>query len=485
MHPSEACHPLKYKWTLYFNDPPQNSKRTINKDDWKKALHTIAHFDTIESFWQVCHNIPQPSDIPNKSAYYFFHYGIHPAWEEEANKGGGRFLYRFQQAAQRYEDESIFFDMTLLIMCNQFPGCEYLNGVGFNKEKSRLEDQISGPLQSKTEFMDRDTLDHYVEIIKGGGMLTEDQIHTLVQKATEVISAEPNVVEVPAPCTIVGDIHGQYHDLLELFTIGGDCPDINYLFLGDYVDRGNNSVETVTLLVCLKVRYPQRVTLLRGNHESRQITQVYGFYDECCRKYNSAEVWQMYTNFFDYLPLGAIVQKEILCIHGGLSPIIKTVDDIRRLERVQEIPHEGPMADLLWSDPEERNGFGMSPRGAGWVFGADESQKFNQKNKLKLIVRAHQLVMDGYSRVHDNNVITLFSAPNYCYRCGNQGAIMELDDSLERQIKQFDPAPRRGEPQISRRPPQFLTNSDFIQDFDVFGQSRQTLTQIAGSGEGA
>ncbi|KAK2965007.1 putative Serine/threonine-protein phosphatase 2A catalytic subunit beta [Blattamonas nauphoetae] len=332
--------------------------------------------------------------------------------------------------------------------------------------------------------MDRDTLDNFIEIIRKGDVLDEDQTRLLIQKASELISAEPNVISVPAPCTIVGDIHGQFHDLLELFTIGGDCPDINYLFLGDYVDRGNDSVQVASLLLCYKLRYPQRITLVRGNHESRQITQVYGFYDECIRKYDSAEVWQLYTNFFDFLPLGAIVQQEILCIHGGLSPIVETIDDIRKIERIQEIPHDGAMADLLWSDPEDRNGFGVSPRGAGWVFGTDTTRKFNHQNKLKLIVRAHQLVMDGYSKMHDNTVITLFSAPNYCYRCGNQGAIMELDDTLEKQIIQFDPAPRRGNPQVTRRPPEFFTKSDFIKDYDIFGQSRQTLTQMSAAGEG-
>ncbi|KAK2946585.1 putative eukaryotic translation initiation factor 4E1 [Blattamonas nauphoetae] len=132
-------HQLRHKWTLYFNDPPKPTKHQVHKDDWHDALHTIALFDTVETFWRVCHNIPQPSDIPVKSAYYFFHTGIRPAWEDEANIGGGRFLCQFRKAAQKYEDESIFFDMTLLIMCNQFPGIDFINGIGFNKERSRLE----------------------------------------------------------------------------------------------------------------------------------------------------------------------------------------------------------------------------------------------------------------------------------------------------------------------------------------------------------
>jgi serine/threonine-protein phosphatase 2A catalytic subunit len=182
-------------------------------------------------------------------------------------------------------------------------------------------------------------------------------------------------------------------------------------------------VETVSLLVCLKVRYPERVHILRGNHESRQITQVYGFFDECVRKYGSGNVWKMYTDLFDYLPLTAVVEDSIFCLHGGLSPSIDTLDHIRQLDRVQEVPHEGPMCDLLWSDPDDRKGWGISPRwvtlllfsilyyeccllvlilssnfllcsGAGYTFGSDISEMFNHKNGLSLVSRAHQLVMD-------------------------------------------------------------------------------------------
>jgi serine/threonine-protein phosphatase 2A catalytic subunit len=146
--------------------------------------------------------------------------------------------------------------------------------------------------------------------------------------------------------TVCGDIHGQFHDLMELFRIGkfpnaiyilligGKSPDTNYLFMGDYVDRGYYSVETVTLLVCLKVRYKDRITILRGNHESRQITQVYGFYDECLRKYGNANVWKYFTDLFDYLPLTAVVEQKIFCLHGGLSPSLDSLDQIRQLDRV-------------------------------------------------------------------------------------------------------------------------------------------------------
>eukprot|EP00040_Diaphanoeca_grandis_P003582 m.25301 g.25301 ORF g.25301 m.25301 type:complete len:306 (-) comp14947_c0_seq1:125-1042(-) len=298
--------------------------------------------------------------------------------------------------------------------------------------------------------------DGFIEILRECKQLSEKQIKALCEKAREIFMKESNVQPVPCPVTVCGDVHGQFHDLMELFRIGGDAPDTNYLFMGDYVDRGYYSVETVSLLVALKVRYPERLFILRGNHESRQITQVYGFYDECLRKYGSADVWTMFTDLFDYLPLTALVENQIFCLHGGLSPNVDTLDHIRSLDRFLEVPHEGPMCDLLWSDPDDRSGWGVSPRGAGYTFGQDISESFNLNNGLTLISRAHQLVMEGYNWSHDHNVVTVFSAPNYCYRCGNQAAIMELDDALNNTFLQFDPAPRRGEPHVTRRTPDYF-----------------------------
>jgi diadenosine tetraphosphatase ApaH/serine/threonine PP2A family protein phosphatase len=297
--------------------------------------------------------------------------------------------------------------------------------------------------------------------------------------------------------------------------------------MGDFVDRGFYSLESFLLLLCLKVRYPDRITLIRGNHESRQITTVYGFYDECIRKYGSANVWRYCCEVFDYLALGAIVlgasseleptgsgvndmtqstipvedgvletevlnsrgevtmstyrprQRSssdvstdsrispprdistapgqtavpsrtgapgtgasgdgngsattsrtgaVLCVHGGLSPLIDSVDKIRLIDRKQEVPHEGAMCDLLWSDPDEIEGWGLSPRGAGFLFGGDIVKQFNHLNGLSLVARAHQLVMEGYKEMFDGGIVTVWSAPNYCYRCGNVAAILELGE---------------------------------------------------------
>lgn len=272
--------------------------------------------------------------------------------------------------------------------------------------------------------------------------LTEDQVASLCRTAREILIEEANLQPVSCPVTVSGDIHGQFYDLMELFRIGGKPPFTSYAFMGDYVDRGYYSLECISILVVLKVRYREKIYITRGNHESRQITQVYGFYDECLRKYGTCNVWKYYTDLFDFFPLAVIVENQIFCLHGGLSPQIDTLDHIMGLDRVQEVPHEGPICDLLWSDPGESVGWGTSSRGAGYTFGQDISDQFNHANDLALISRAHQLVMEGYNWCHNKSVVTIFSAPNYCYRCGNQAAIMELDEHLESIFLQFDPAPK-------------------------------------------
>jgi serine/threonine-protein phosphatase 2A catalytic subunit len=303
---------------------------------------------------------------------------------------------------------------------------------------------------------DHSQVDGWVAQLMDCKHLSEHDVAELCNKAREILMKEQNVQPVSSPVSVCGDVHGQFHDLMELFRIGGKLPDTNYLLMGDYVDRGYYSVESVSLLVTLKVRYPHRITILRGNHESRQITQVYGFYDECLRKYGNANVWKFFTDLFDYLPITALIEKQIFCLHGGLSPSIDSLGSIMEQDRVQEVPHEGPMCDLLWSDPDERNGWGISPRGAGFTFGQDLSEEWNHNNGLTLVSRAHQLVMEGYNWCHDKNVVTLFSAPNYCYRCGNQAALMEIDEHLEYTFLQFNPAPRRGEPHVTRRTPDYF-----------------------------
>ncbi|WFD00377.1 protein-serine/threonine phosphatase [Malassezia yamatoensis] len=309
-------------------------------------------------------------------------------------------------------------------------------------------------------------LDHQIEQLKRCERLSEAEVKQLCARARDILVEESNIQPVNSPVTICGDIHGQFHDLMELFRVGGICPDTNYLFLGDFVDRGLYSVETFLLLLALKVRYPDRMTLIRGNHESRQITQVYGFYDECTRKYGSANVWRYCCDVFDYIALGAVVDGRVFCVHGGLSPTVVTMDQIRSIDRKQEVPHEGAMCDLLWSDPDgmyslayaEISGWGISPRGAGYLFGGDVVKGFVHTNGLDLIARAHQLILEGYKLMFDSTIVTVWSAPNYCYRCGNVASILQLDDALNQKYATFDAAPHveQGTPVKRPAPDYFL-----------------------------
>lgn len=300
-------------------------------------------------------------------------------------------------------------------------------------------------------------LDKHIEQLMECKALNEKEVKFLIEKAKEILYKESNVQFVFCPVTICGDVHGQFYDLLELFKIAGKCPETNYLFMGDYVDRGYYSVETVSLLLCLKVRYPTRIYLTRGNHESRQTTQTYGFYEECMRKYdNNSEIWKLFTDLFDFLPLTCVVENKIFCLHGGLSPDIDSLDGVKMIDRFQEVPREGTMTDLLWSDPDERLGFLNSERGAGYLFGSDVSQEFCQLNNLTMISRAHQCMPNGYHWWHNQKVCTIFSAPNYCYRLGNEAAFMEVDENLERTFYTFDSAPRRGEAQLMKKTPDYF-----------------------------
>ncbi|GME84696.1 unnamed protein product [Ambrosiozyma monospora] len=288
-------------------------------------------------------------------------------------------------------------------------------------------------------------IEKIIEDVKKCKVIPENDVQELCFLAQELLIQESNIQLIDTPITICGDIHGQLHDLITLLKISRDPPHTKYLFLGDFVDRGFYSLETFLLLLCYKVRYPDRIYLIRGNHESRQITSVYGFYDECLRKYGSANVWRYCCDVFDYLALGAYIisssgnREGVFCVHGGLSPLIDTIDEIRVIDRKQEVPHDGSMCDLLWSDPEENiPAWAVSPRGAGYLFGYTETQRFLYKNNLSLIARAHQLVMEGYKEVFDGGLVTVWSAPNYCYRCGNVAAVLTLDDSLNRQYTVFD-----------------------------------------------
>ncbi|EEC74934.1 hypothetical protein OsI_10897 [Oryza sativa Indica Group] len=241
-----------------------------------------------------------------------------------------------------------------------------------------------------------------------------------------------------------GDIHGQYSDLLRLFEYGGFPPEANYLFLGDYVDRGKQSLETICLLLAYKIKYPENFFLLRGNHECASINRIYGFYDECKRRFN-VRLWKVFTDCFNCLPVAALIDDKILCMHGGLSPDLTHLDEIKSLPRPTDVPDTGLLCDLLWSDPgKDVQGWGMNDRGVSYTFGADKVSEFLEKHDLDLICRAHQVVEDGYEFFADRQLVTIFSAPNYCGEFDNAGAMMSVDETLMCSFQILKPAERKG-----------------------------------------
>jgi len=313
---------------------------------------------------------------------------------------------------------------------------------GDDKEEKKGGEPIEQPKKQEEVHTSSTDIDRWIDEVEKKKKLSERDFHTLCDMVKDILGEESNVQPVSTPVTVCGDIHGQFPDLLELFKTGGSIKDgTHYIFMGDYVDRGMYSLETLTYLLLLKVRYPDRITLLRGNHETRQITQVYGFYEECLQKYGSINPWKWCTQVFDYLTVAALIDGRILCVHGGLSPDIRTIDQIRStIPRKQEIPHDGAFCDLVWSDPEEVEGMTPSNRGAGYLFGASVVREFVEVNGLDLVSRSHQLVQEGYKYFFppENFLVTVWSAPNYCYRCGNIAAIMEVDQELNRKFLTFE-----------------------------------------------
>ncbi|KAJ1713907.1 serine/threonine-protein phosphatase 2B catalytic subunit [Aspergillus flavus] len=285
------------------------------------------------------------------------------------------------------------------------------------------------------------------------GRLTEDQALWIIQAGTQLLKAEPNLLEMDAPITVCGDVHGQYYDLMKLFEVGGDPSETRYLFLGDYVDRGYFSIECVLYLWSLKIWYPNTLWLLRGNHECRHLTDYFTFKLECKHKY-SERIYEACIESFCSLPLAAVMNKQFLCIHGGLSPELHTLEDIKSIDRFREPPTHGLMCDLLWADPLEE--FGQektgdyfvhnSVRGCSYFFSYPAACAFLEKNNLLSIIRAHEAQDAGYRMYRKTrttgfpSVMTIFSAPNYLDVYNNKAAVLKYENNVMN-IRQFNCTP--------------------------------------------
>ncbi|PVF99858.1 Metallo-dependent phosphatase [Serendipita vermifera] len=279
------------------------------------------------------------------------------------------------------------------------------------------------------------------------GRLHEHQALWILKEASRVLSKEPNVLSLTSPITICGDIHGQYYDLVRLMepSLGGSASKTRYLFLGDYVDRGVFGIECLLLLYALKLNYPDNFLLLRGNHECRRLTDYFTFRLECRRKYSDA-LYEAAIESFNCLPLAAVVDNTLFCVHGGLSPSMTTIQDVQVLDRFQEPPTKGLMCDLLWSDPardhshEEIDYVENGQRGCSYYFGYKAIRRFLDVNRLTLVIRAHEVEQTGFKRFTTGgqraHLMTIFSAPNYLDFYDNLGAVIVYEKG-KMSVRQF------------------------------------------------
>ncbi|CZR69675.1 phosphoprotein phosphatase 3-alpha catalytic chain [Phialocephala subalpina] len=285
------------------------------------------------------------------------------------------------------------------------------------------------------------------------GRLTEEQALYIIEEGTKVLKQEPNLLEMDAPITVCGDVHGQYYDLMKLFEVGGDPAETRYLFLGDYVDRGYFSIECVLYLWSLKIWYPNTLWLLRGNHECRHLTDYFTFKLECKHKY-SEKIYEACMDSFCALPLAAVMNKQFLCIHGGLSPELHTLDDLKQIDRFREPPTHGLMCDILWADPLEEFGQEKTSeyfvhnhvRGCSYFFSYPAACNFLEKNNLLSVIRAHEAQDAGYRMYRKTrttgfpSVMTIFSAPNYLDVYNNKAAVLKYENNVMN-IRQFNCTP--------------------------------------------
>ncbi|KAF8184843.1 serine/threonine-protein phosphatase 2B catalytic subunit [Pholiota molesta] len=290
------------------------------------------------------------------------------------------------------------------------------------------------------------------EFLKGHffreGRLKESQALYILEEATNIFSREPNMVPLRSPVTICGDIHGQYYDLMKMFEVGGSLQDSLYLFLGDYVDRGDFGIECLLYLYALKIHSPGRIVLLRGNHECRHLTEYFTFKRECLHKY-SENVYEACLRSFCSLPIAALVDGKFFCVHGGLSPQLITLNDLASINRNQEPGSHGMLCDLLWSDPIVNFGHETEPsatgpaldrgttfthnatRGCSFFYTYEAVCQFLDRNSLLTLIRGHEAQDAGYTMYRKTpkrnfpSVITIFSAPNYLDMYRNRGAILK------------------------------------------------------------
>uniref|UniRef100_A0A1I7ZIE5 protein-serine/threonine phosphatase n=1 Tax=Steinernema glaseri TaxID=37863 RepID=A0A1I7ZIE5_9BILA len=312
-----------------------------------------------------------------------------------------------------------------------------------NVETMAVESDYKGPHldgEVTAEFMSE-----LIATFKKQGRLHMKYAYKILLEIRKFFMKEPTLVDIDVPdrqkFTICGDVHGQFYDLCNIFDLNGLPSEENpYLFNGDFVDRGSFSVETIFTLFGFKLLYPRHFYMSRGNHESDVMNKMYGFEGEVKSKYN-AQMAELFTELFNYLPLCHVINRKILVCHGGLFKNDGvTLDQIRATSRFRQPPDEGIMCDLLWSDPQDANGRAPSKRGVGCQFGPDITEDFCRRNDLLYVVRSHEVKPQGYERHHNDKCFTVFSAPNYCDTMGNKGAFITItgDNLYPPRFTEFD-----------------------------------------------
>jgi serine/threonine-protein phosphatase PP1 catalytic subunit len=319
--------------------------------------------------------------------------------------------------------------------------------------------------------------------------LERDELMWICDTCEPIFMAESTLLQLTAPLVICGDTHGHFPDLLRIFDRAGDPQTTRFLFLGDYVDRGRQSIETVSLLLLFKISYPDRIWLLRGNHECSYINRLYGFYDEVVGRHG-AQMWRRFSELFNCLPIAATIDDHIFCVHGGLSPRLESLDQIRSLQRPLEVPEDGLLCDLLWADPDPdpaMEGWGQNDRGISVTFGLEKVDDFCGKFGFDLICRGHQAVMEGYDfPFSEQRIVTIFSAPNYCYEYHNKGAFLTVDENLFCVFQQLDPIdfPTLDSTDRAGTPPRSSPGGEAVANFVVQGSPhahQSTLDECEGS----
>ena len=275
-----------------------------------------------------------------------------------------------------------------------------------------------------------DYLDTIFSDVTKGNTPKESLVSKLIDDAIKIFDTEPNVLRLDSPIKICGDSHGQLYDTLYMLQLSPPIPETKYLFLGDYVDRGAFSLELISLLLAYKVKFPDSIYLLRGNHETLCVNSEYGFINEMKSKYKNDVLFKKFNELFKYLPIAAIVDNRIFCVHGGIAPTLESISQLDELERRVEPELTSLLSNILWSDPNEVTTWIRSERRSGYFFGETQATDFLKKNSLEYIVRSHEMA-DGYTEHFNRKVLTVWNAPNYCSVCNNKGSFLLVGKSRD------------------------------------------------------